>query len=143
MPRSLLRWRQCWPSLCYWRASSCSCSASSASAVAAFHLSLLFHIINSVLSSWSCCNVHPRHPHRFNNRVHHSMSLPESRSDGTETVRVSYSLRRQDLVRLDARGGKKQTALSKVPTKMSMAVRNVGIVCCLLFCLFGRDCQNQ
>ncbi|CAM9368398.1 unnamed protein product [Ectocarpus sp. 4 AP-2014] len=33
--------------------------------------------------------------------------------DGTETVRVSYSLRRQDLVRLDARGGKKQTALSK------------------------------
>ncbi|CAM9459566.1 unnamed protein product [Ectocarpus fasciculatus] len=33
--------------------------------------------------------------------------------DGTETVRVSYSLRRQDLVRLDARGGKKQSALSK------------------------------
>lgn len=36
------------------------------------------------------------------------------RPDGTETVKVSYSLRRQDLVRLDARSGKKQIALSKV-----------------------------
>eukprot|EP00903_Cladosiphon_okamuranus_P011700 g11004.t2 len=35
-------------------------------------------------------------------------------SDGNETIRISYSLRRQDLVRLDARGGKKQTAISKV-----------------------------
>ncbi|CAM9570841.1 unnamed protein product, partial [Hapterophycus canaliculatus] len=33
--------------------------------------------------------------------------------DGTETVKVSYSLRRQDLVRLDARSGKKQVALAK------------------------------
>lgn len=36
------------------------------------------------------------------------------RPDGTETVKVSYSLRKQDVVRLDAKGGKKQTLLSKV-----------------------------